>query len=89
MESRIDSDQDGLPDLVKVNIIRPRYEGKIPAVMTASPYHQGTNDKASDKALYNMNVDLEVKEPHTIDPNKCVKCGACMEKCRFGAIYKE
>ena len=66
VESRIDSDQDGLPDLIKVNIIRPRYEGKIPAVMTASPYHQGTNDKASDKALYNMNVDLEVKEPHTI-----------------------
>ena len=66
VESRVDSDQDGLPDLVKVNIIRPRYEGKIPAVMTASPYHQGTNDKASDKALYNMNVDLEVKEHHTI-----------------------
>ena len=66
VESRIDTDQDGLPDLVKVSIIRPRYEGKIPAVMTASPYHQGTNDKASDKALYNMNVDLEVKEPHTI-----------------------
>ena len=66
VESRIDSDQDGLPDLVKVNIIRPRYEGKIPAVMTASPYHQGTNDKASDKALYNMKVDLEIKEPHTI-----------------------
>ena len=66
VESRIDSDQDGLPDLIKVNIIRPRYEGKIPAVMTASPYHQGTNDKASDKALYNMNVNLEVKEPHTI-----------------------
>lgn len=66
VESRVDTDQDGLPDLVKVSIIRPRYEGKIPAVMTASPYHQGTNDKASDKAIYNMNVDLEVKEPHTI-----------------------
>ena len=66
VESRVDTDKDGLPDLVKVSIIRPRYEGKIPAVMTASPYHQGTNDKASDKALYNMNVDLEVKEPHTI-----------------------
>ena len=66
VESRIDSDQDGLPDLVKVNIIRPRYEGKIPAVMTASPYHQGTNDKASDKALYNMNVDLEKKEARSI-----------------------
>ena len=66
VESRVDTDKDGLPDLVKVSIIRPRYEGKIPAVMTASPYHQGTNDKASDKALYNMNVDLEVKEPQTI-----------------------
>lgn len=66
VESRVDTDKDGLPDLVKVSIIRPRYEGKIPAVMTASPYHQGTNDKASDKALYNMNVDLEVKDPHTI-----------------------
>ena len=66
VESRVDTDKDGLPDLVKVSIIRPRYEGKIPAVMTASPYHQGTNDKASDKALYNMNVDLEVKEPHSI-----------------------
>ena len=70
VESRVDTDKDGLPDLVKVNIIRPRYEGKIPAVMTASPYHQGTNDKASDKALYNMNVDLEVKEPHTIQLEK-------------------
>ena len=66
VESRVDTDKDGLPDLVKVSIIRPRYEGKIPAVMTASPYHQGTNDKASVKALYNMKVDLEVKEPHTI-----------------------
>lgn len=30
-----------------------------------------------------------VKEPHMINPEKCIKCGACMEKCRFGAIYKE
>ena len=66
VESRIDSDNDGLPDLVKVNIIRPSYQGKIPAVMTASPYHQGTNDKASDKALYKMEGELAVKEPHEI-----------------------
>ena len=66
VESRIDSDNDGLPDLVKVNIIRPSYHGKIPAVMTASPYHQGTNDKASDKALYKMEGELAVKEPHEI-----------------------
>ena len=30
-----------------------------------------------------------VKEVHMINQDKCVKCGACMEKCRFGAIYKE
>lgn len=70
VESRIDSDNDGLPDLVKVNIIRPSYHGKIPAVMTASPYHQGTNDKASDKALYKMEAELEVKEPHEISLEK-------------------
>ena len=67
VESRVDTDKDGLPDLVKVSIIRPRYDGQIPAVMTASPYHQGTNDKASDKALYKMEGDLEVKPPHTIE----------------------
>ena len=66
MESRVDTDQDGRPDLIKVSIIRPRYQGKIPAVMTASPYHQGTNDPASDKALHDMNVDLVKKEPHQI-----------------------
>lgn len=67
VESRVDTDKDGLPDLVKVSIIRPRYDGQIPAVITASPYHQGTNDKASDKALYKMEGDLEVKPPHTIE----------------------
>ena len=30
-----------------------------------------------------------VKNPHVIDQDKCVKCGACIEKCKFGAIYKE
>ena len=24
-----------------------------------------------------------------IDPNKCVKCGACIATCKFGAIVKE
>ena len=67
VESRVDTDKDGLPDLVKVSIIRPHYDGQIPAVMTASPYHQGTNDKASDKALYKMEGELEVKPPHTIE----------------------
>ena len=67
VESRVDTDKDSLPDLVKVSIIRPRYDGQIPAVMTASPYHQGTNDKASDKALYKMEGELEIKPAHTIE----------------------
>lgn len=70
VESRVDTDNDGLPDLVKVSIIRPRYDGQIPAVMTASPYHQGTNDKASDKALYKMEGELEVKPAHIIELEK-------------------
>ena len=67
VESRVDTDQKGLPDLVKVSIIRPRYDGQIPAIMTTSPYHQGTNDKASDKALYKMEGDIEVKPAHKIE----------------------
>ena len=34
-------------------------------------------------------ISGEVKKVHTIDKQKCVKCGACMEKCRFGAIVKK
>lgn len=67
VETRVDTDRKGLPDLVKISIIRPRYDGQIPAIMTASPYHQGTNDKASDKALYKMEGNLEVKPAHKIE----------------------
>jgi len=28
----------------------------------------------------------ERKEPHHINPDICIKCGACMEKCKFDAI---
>ena len=31
----------------------------------------------------------EVKSPFVIDNAKCLKCGACMESCKFGAIIKE
>ena len=30
-----------------------------------------------------------VKQPHVIDIKACIKCGACIEKCRFGAIVKK
>lgn len=33
-------------------------------------------------------IEGTVKQPHVINRDKCVKCGACIEKCRFDAIYK-
>lgn len=30
-----------------------------------------------------------VKQPHIIDTAKCIKCGACIEKCKFKAIIKK
>ena len=33
-------------------------------------------------------ISGKVREPHVIDNSKCLKCGACMEKCKFGAITK-
>lgn len=30
-----------------------------------------------------------VKNAHVIDKAKCIKCGACVEKCRFAAIVKK
>jgi NADH:ubiquinone oxidoreductase subunit F (NADH-binding)/Pyruvate/2-oxoacid:ferredoxin oxidoreductase delta subunit len=29
-----------------------------------------------------------VKEVHTIDQNRCIKCGQCFDKCKFDAILK-
>ncbi|MEA4824131.1 MAG: NADH-quinone oxidoreductase subunit NuoF [Clostridiaceae bacterium] len=34
-------------------------------------------------------ISGKVREPHVIDTAKCIKCGACMEKCKFGAIVKK
>ncbi|MDO5478984.1 MAG: 4Fe-4S binding protein, partial [Clostridia bacterium] len=25
----------------------------------------------------------------TIDPNKCIKCGVCIDTCKFGAVVKK
>ncbi len=34
-------------------------------------------------------IDGKVKELHVINQEKCIKCGACMDKCKFNAIIKE
>ena len=30
-----------------------------------------------------------VKQPHVIDKEKCIKCGVCLETCKFGAVVKK
>lgn len=32
-------------------------------------------------------IEGAVKQPHIINQDKCIKCGACKESCRFSAIY--
>ena len=32
-------------------------------------------------------ISGEKKQPHNIDIANCLKCGTCIEKCKFGAIY--
>ncbi len=34
-------------------------------------------------------ISGEIKKPFVIDQSKCIKCGTCMETCKFGAIVKE
>jgi NADH-quinone oxidoreductase subunit F len=33
-------------------------------------------------------ISGEKRKPHTIDQNMCVKCGACYDVCKFGAVIK-
>ena len=34
-------------------------------------------------------ISGELKAPHKIDQQQCVKCGACVAKCKFNAIVRE
>ena len=34
-------------------------------------------------------ISGKIKEPFVIDPAKCIKCGACIEKCKFGAVKED
>ncbi|GFH41474.1 Xaa-Pro dipeptidyl-peptidase [Lactococcus hodotermopsidis] len=61
VESAVDTQNRGTYDLIKVDIIRPKFDGKLPAIMTASPYHFGTNGVANDKKLHDMTLTLAEK----------------------------
>lgn len=64
VETDLDTDFDGQADLVKVEIMRPRESNvkKVPAVFTASPYNQGTNDEWGVKATHKVNYPLTHKQ---------------------------
>jgi NAD-dependent dihydropyrimidine dehydrogenase PreA subunit len=31
-------------------------------------------------------ISGEKKQPHTIDQSQCIRCGICMDGCKFGAV---
>ncbi|GAA3103042.1 Xaa-Pro dipeptidyl-peptidase [Streptosporangium carneum] len=56
----VDSDRDGSPDRVAVDIMRPKETAsglKVPVIMESSPYYAGTND------VPNHVVDLDGSDP--------------------------
>lgn len=69
VESSVDSDHDGKRDLLKVEIVRPMDSEKgvkVPVLYTASPYNQGINDEAGEKATHNVNAPLKEKQPNDL-----------------------
>lgn len=69
VESDLDTDHDGKADLLKAEIIRPKdtEEGlKVPALYTASPYNQGTNDATVETMTHDVNVKLTRKTPDSL-----------------------
>ncbi len=34
-------------------------------------------------------ISGEIKKPYVIDTAKCIKCGVCMDSCKFAAIEKK
>jgi len=87
------------PVLSTINHFRHEYEAhiydkKCPAGHCTALMSYTINDKCRGctlcKKVCPVNaISGEVKQMHTIDQSKCIKCGLCMEKCRFGAIDKK
>ena len=86
------------PVLSTLRFFRDEYEAHIkekrcPAHHCQALLRYEITDKCRGCTLCARNcpadaITGELKQQHKIDPKKCVKCGTCIEKCRFGAIVK-
>jgi NADH-quinone oxidoreductase subunit F/NADP-reducing hydrogenase subunit HndC len=86
------------PVLSTLNFFRDEYEAhikdhKCPAGLCAALIEFKINDLCRGCTLCKKACPVdaitgELKGMHVIDPEKCIKCGACVDKCPFKAIDK-
>ncbi|WP_088225707.1 NADH-quinone oxidoreductase subunit NuoF [Desulfosporosinus sp. FKB] len=84
------------PILSTIEYFRDEYLAHIvdktcPAGVCKSLLRYDITDKCKGCTLCAQNcpagcITGSPKEPHSIDQERCLKCGACLEKCRFDAI---
>lgn len=88
VETPVDTDGDGLKDLIACYITRPDAEGPVPAVMVANPYLMFCNED-----WYDLHpVDGEIKaypgqhlaEPDVVRAAGCKTFGEYIDKCASG-----
>ena len=84
------------PPVLPGRVHRPRCGQEVPRRRLQTPDAVSPSSPTSAKAAPSAPApapsapsDGSVKKPHVIDQAKCIKCGACMEKCKFGAIIKK
>ncbi|WP_303660085.1 CocE/NonD family hydrolase, partial [Weissella confusa] len=66
VETDVDTDEDGVRDLVRVEILRPDTSVDVPVLFTASPYYQGLNNEANDAKLHTVDLPLSHKTPNKV-----------------------
>jgi NADH-quinone oxidoreductase subunit F len=60
--------------------------GVCRALISFSVNESCTGCRACVRACPEEAISGEKKRPHTIDPAKCIRCGACRSVCRFDAV---